>query len=74
MEGDNELDACDAGGLVRFRVCLFEAVNGGGGADPPLGGIPAQIIAAHAGRREEQLWENIQNPASWAILFRSTRP
>ena len=30
MEGGNELDARNAGGRVRFWVCLFEAVNGGG--------------------------------------------
>ena len=60
MEGDNELDARNAGGRVRFRVCFFEAVNGVGGND-------LRGDAAHAGRREEQLWENMQNPAYWAI-------
>lgn len=72
MEGDNELDAYDAGGRVRFRVCFFEAVNGGG--TPPRDGVPPETIPAHAGRREEQLWQSIWNPACWVILFRSTRP
>lgn len=61
MEGDNELDACDAGGRVRFRVCFFEAVNGGG--DAATRRRPPETIPARTGRREEQLWQNIQNPA-----------